>query len=153
MLAEGWHVTLAFLGDVPGARVAGLLSALGPVVAGTPPLTLQLAGAGRFGNRRPRVLWAGVTGDVGTVTTLADRLAAGARHAGVPVEDRPYSPHLTLGRWSAREPADPASAQAWVDRLAGEHGPAWPVTEVVLWRSRPGAAYERLAGWPVHPAG
>ena len=51
MPAEGWHVTLAFLGDVPGARVAGLLSALGPVVAGTPALTLQLAGGGRFGSR------------------------------------------------------------------------------------------------------
>ncbi|MSW64082.1 MAG: RNA 2',3'-cyclic phosphodiesterase [Actinobacteria bacterium] len=138
------HVTLAFLGDVPRARLSGLLPALGPAVAGSPPVTLQLTGAGRFGSRRPRVLWAGVGGDVDALTVLADRLAAAARHAGVPVDERPFRPHLTLGRWPGAGTPD----AALVDRLAGDHGPAWPVTEVVLWRSPPGRPYERVTGWP-----
>ncbi len=142
------HITLAFLGDVPRARLAGLLSALGPAVAGSAPVTLQLTGAGRFGSRRPRVLWAGVGGDVAALTALADRLAAAARHAGVPADERPYRPHLTLGRWPG--PGTPDAAV--VDLLTGDHGPAWPVTEVVLWRSPPGRPYERVAGWAAHQA-
>lgn len=148
MAPESWHVTLAFLGEVPGSQIAGLLSALGPVVAGAPPMTLQLGGAGRFGRPRPRVLWAGVAGDVEALAVVADRLAAAARHAGVPVDERPYQPHLTLGRWPGTGDADPAM----VDRLGGEHGRAWSVAEVVVWRSRPGAGYQRLAGWPTHHA-
>ncbi|MCO7222562.1 RNA 2',3'-cyclic phosphodiesterase [Klenkia sp. PcliD-1-E] len=138
------HVTLAFLGEVPGARVAGLLAALGPVAAGSHAPELRLAGAGTFG-RRPRVLWAGVTGDVGVLGELAGRVAAAARHAGVPVEDRPFVPHLTLGRW----PGSGTTATTLPERLRGPHGPAWRPGELVLWRSRPGARYERLAGWPL----
>lgn len=138
------HVTLAFLGEVPGARVAGLLGALGPVAAGSRAPDLQLTGAGTFG-RRPRVLWSGVTGDVAALDELAGRVAAAARHAGVPVEDRPFVPHLTLGRW----PGTGTAATTLPDRLRGPHGPVWRPAELVLWRSRPGTRYERLAGWPL----
>lgn len=148
MAPQSWHVTLAFLGDVPRARFAGLIGALGPVLDGAPPTTLQLAGAGRFGRRRPRVLWAGVGGDVDALSVVADRLAAAARHAGVPVEDRALVPHLTLGRWSGTTPADPQLTEAFV----GEHGPAWPISEVVLWRSPLGRPYERVTSWPTHQA-
>ncbi|WP_268247932.1 RNA 2',3'-cyclic phosphodiesterase [Klenkia taihuensis] len=142
------HITLAFLGEVPGARVAGLLGALGPVAAGAPPATLQLTGAGTFG-RRPRVLWAGVGGDVDVLGALAGRVAAAARHAGVPVEDRPFLPHLTLGRW----PGSGTAATPLPDRLPGPHGPPWRPAALVLWRSRPGTRYERLAGWPLGGSG
>lgn len=145
---ESFHVTLAFLGDVPRARFAGLIGALGPVVAGAPPMTLQLDGAGRFGRRRPRVLWAGVAGDVDALSVVADRLAAAARHAGVPADDRPLVPHLTLGRWSGTAQADPQLT----DALVGEHGPAWAVSEVVLWRSPLGRPYERVTSWATHQA-
>jgi 2'-5' RNA ligase len=143
-----WHLTLLFLGDVPAAALGPLTAAVTPAVAATPPLTLQLAGAGRFGSRRrPAVCWAGVTGDVAELTALADRLATAARAVGLPVEDRPFRAHLTIGRWRAGQPADgdlPA-------RLAGHRGPVWPAREVVLWRSHlgPNPRYDRVAAWPV----
>jgi 2'-5' RNA ligase len=111
-------------------------------------MALRLAGAGRFGSRRrPTVCWAGVTGDVDELTGLAERLAAAATSVGLPVEDRPFRAHLTLGRWRAGQPADGDLP----DRLAGHRGPAWPVREVVLWRSHlgPGPRYERVAAWSV----
>nr|WP_245900302.1 2'-5' RNA ligase family protein [Geodermatophilus normandii] len=102
-----------------------------------------MAGAGRFGSvRRPQVFWAGLDGDVDAVTALAGRLAAGARGLGLPVEDRPFRPHLTLGRWHPRRPADgdlPA-------RLAGYRGPEWPLREVTLVRSTAGR-HEVLASF------
>jgi 2'-5' RNA ligase len=145
-----WHLTLLFLGDVPAHLLAPLTTAVAPAVAGTPPLTLQLAGAGRFAPpRRPAVCWAGLAGEVAGLTALAGRLSAAARALGLPVEDRPFRPHLTLGRWRPGRPADAGLP----DRLAGYAGPVWPVTEVVLWRSHlgPEPAYERVAAWPVTP--
>lgn len=112
------------------------------VVAGAPPMRLRLAGAGRFGPaRRPSVAWAGVDGDVEPLSDLAAGLTGVAGGLGLVVPDRPFRPHLTLGRWAPRRPAD----GLLLDRLAGYRGPAWPVEEVLLLESRLGgrAAYER----------
>jgi 2'-5' RNA ligase len=141
-----WHLTLLFLGSVQEERVPRLIAAAAPAVAATPPKTLRLAGGGRFGSlRRPQVAWAGLDGDVTPLCELAARLAAAARGLRLPVEDRPFRAHLTLGRWRPRQPAD----GALTDRLAGYRGPAWPVTEVRLWESHlgPKPAYEVVAAW------
>jgi len=125
-----------------------LTAGVGPAVAGAPALSLQLAGAGRFGSRRrPAVCWAGLAGDVVPLTALAGRLAGAARGAGLPVADRPFRAHLTVGRWRAGQDADGDLP----GRLAGYRGPVWAAPEVVLWRSLLGAAprYERVAGWPL----
>jgi 2'-5' RNA ligase len=145
---ERWHVTLLFLGAVAVDDVAGLRAAVATAVAPTAPLRLLLAGAGRFGSgRRPQVFWTGLEGDVGALTDLADRLRAGARGLGLPVEDRPFRAHLTVGRWRPGGPADPALP----GRLAGYRGPAWPVTEVALLASHlgPKPRYDVAATWPV----
>jgi 2'-5' RNA ligase len=143
-----WHLTLLFLGDVPAPLLTPLTTAVTPAVAATPPLSLQLAGAGRFGSRRrPTVCWAGLAGDVGELTALAARLAGAAREVGLPVEDRPFRAHLTVGRWRPGQPADGDLPE----RIAGHRGPVWPVRELVLWRSRLSTEprYERVAAWPL----
>nr|WP_240619753.1 RNA 2',3'-cyclic phosphodiesterase [Blastococcus sp. TF02-8] len=145
---ERWHLTLLFLGRVPDGLVPALVRAATPAVAATPHLTLRLAGGGRFGSlRRPQVAWAGLDGDVAPLVALAGRLADAARGLGLEVEDRPFRPHLTLGRWRPGRPADGTVT----DRLAGYRGPAWPVGEVRLWESRLGAAprYDLLQAWPL----
>jgi 2'-5' RNA ligase len=128
--------------------VPALIDAAGPAVAAAPAMTLRLAGGGRFGSqRRPQVAWAGLDGDVGPLVDLARRLAAVASSLRLAVEDRPFRPHLTLGRWRPGRPADGSV----VDRLAGYRGPSWPVTEVRLLDSHLGPAptYETVASYPV----
>ncbi|MGY1759838.1 RNA 2',3'-cyclic phosphodiesterase [Geodermatophilus sp. SYSU D00805] len=145
---ERWHLTLLFLGAVPPEQVEELVAAAGPTVAATPPMSLRLAGAGRFGTRRrPQVFWAGVTGDDAALRVLAARLADVARRLGLPVEDRPFRAHLTLGRWRPGRPGDGDLPE----RLAGHRGPGWPVTEVELLESHLGPVprYDRVAAWPV----
>jgi 2'-5' RNA ligase len=145
---DRWHLTLLFLGAVPDDFLSPLVAAAGPAVAAAPSMTLRLAGGGRFGQvRRPQVFWAGLDGDVEPLVDLAHRLSAAARDLGLPVEERPFRPHLTLGRWAPRRPADGTLP----DRLAGYRGPAWPVTGVRLLESHLGAAprYEEVAAWPV----
>jgi 2'-5' RNA ligase len=128
--------------------VPPLVDAATSAIAGTPPMTLRIAGGGRFGSlRRPQVAWAGLDGDVAPLSDLAVRLATVARVLRLPVEDRPFRAHLTLGRWRPRQSAD----GALTDRLAGYRGPAWPVTEVRLLESRlgPDPRYDTVAAWPV----
>ena len=61
---EDWHVTLAFLGDVPGPVATGLAPALERAAAGHRPFPLALAGAGAFpAAPHARVLWCGLDGD------------------------------------------------------------------------------------------
>jgi 2'-5' RNA ligase len=148
--SDRWHLTLLFLGTVPVGTVPALVEAAGPAVAATPPMTLRLAGGGRFGSRRrPQVAWAGVEGDVAALIDVAGRLSLAARSLPLPVEDRPFRPHLTLGRWRPGRPAD----GALTDRLADYRGPQWPVTEVRLIESRlgPEPRYTTVAEWPLSP--
>jgi 2'-5' RNA ligase len=94
------HLTLHFLGEVPVEQV----EAIGQVVTITaqecPPFTLKLAGMGCFPNiRRPRILWAGVSGQ--TKPLLAMHKALGGRLKTVidfEPDNRSYAPHLTIGR-------------------------------------------------------
>ena len=63
---EGIHLTLKFLGNVRRDESERLMSVVGELAAGHGPFTLGLSGLGMFPNgRRPRVLWAGLTGDWG----------------------------------------------------------------------------------------
>jgi RNA 2',3'-cyclic 3'-phosphodiesterase len=137
---ERWHLTLAFLGQVDGAKVDALCGRLARAAARYDPLALQLAGAGRFGSR---VLWVGVRGAVADVGRLADSVAAGSRRAGIAVEDRRYRPHLTVAR--GRDPR--TDLRPAVAALADYAGPAWTAAEVHLVRSHLGSdvRYERLA--------
>ena len=146
--ADRWHLTLLFLGAVPDRQVSDLVAALGPQVAREAPGRLRLAGAGSFGSaRRPQVAWIGLDGDVAALADLARRLAAEARRLRLEVEERPFRPHLTVGRWRPGSPADGTV----VDRLAGYRGPEWPVHEVRLLESRlgPRPVHEEVATWPV----
>ena len=142
-----WHLTLLFLGAVPDRQVPDLVEALGAEVTAGAPGRLRLAGAGRFGSpRRPQVAWVGLDGDGEALGDLAGRAARQARRLRLEVEDRPFRPHLTVGRWRPGHPAD----GALLDRLAGYRGPEWPVDAVRLWESRlgPRPVYEELAAWP-----
>jgi 2'-5' RNA ligase len=132
-----WHVTLAFLGQVPDA--APLVPVLAAAAAGTPPLDLQLSGSGLW--RGQGVVYAGLAGDLDGLHGLAGRVADACRAAGVRVEDRPYRPHLTVAR---RAPRD-------AGLLAGYLGPPWTAAEVELVRSRLGqrAVHEVLERFPL----
>jgi 2'-5' RNA ligase len=133
---------------VPLDLVPPLAASVGDVVSGVPAMTLRLTGAGRFGSvRRPQVFWAGLDGDVAPLVELASRLAAVARRLELAVEDRPFRPHLTLGRWAPRRPADGTLPE----RLTAYRGPVWPVTEVRLIESHLGRSspYETVAAWSV----
>ena len=111
---DQWHVTLAFLGEVPAAEPLydGLRAAAGV----HEPFSVRLAGGGSFGGRAS---WAGLDGDVDALSGLATNVQHACRAAGIPLGNRPYRPHLTVGRVDPRV-------------LSSYEGPAWRVSQVEL---------------------
>ncbi|MBW0089478.1 RNA 2',3'-cyclic phosphodiesterase [Pseudonocardia sp. KRD-184] len=127
-----WHLTLAFLGEVDGPTRDRLVERLARAARRHPPVELALAGGGRFGDR---VLWTRVDGDRAALRLLAGSVRAAARKVGLPVEDRPYRPHLTLAR--VRPPAP--DLRPFAEALAGFAGRPWTATALHLVRSDLGA--------------
>lgn len=149
---EGVHLTLKFLGETPADRLDALEAGLRGAAARSGAFALRMEGVGCFPNtRRPRVVWAGVRGDLATLSALQERVERAIAPLGFPRENRAFSPHLTLGR--ARQGAPPAALAALgahMERVASapERGPEWRVAAVSLMRSdlRPsGAVYTQLA--------
>ena len=96
---DGMHLTLKFLGNIPSVAVGPLLECLEPVASQAKPFPLQLDGLGMFPNRRkPRVLWAGVSGDLDALSGLQQASEDAINALGYPPEQRPFRPHITLGR-------------------------------------------------------
>jgi 2'-5' RNA ligase len=99
---EGVHLTLRFLGESSPRQIERLRVSLGPLAACCPRAEVVLRGLGLFPERgSARVLWLGVELPEPLVALQAGCEAA-AVAAGFPRESRPFSPHLTLGRWRDR---------------------------------------------------
>jgi 2'-5' RNA ligase len=127
---ENWHITVAFLGDVPVKRVPAVEAVMAQVAATVTPLRLCVAGGGTFGTRREPILWAGIGGEVDGLRMLARLLQRALRRKGLPADDRPPRPHLTISRPGARVPADDVAVD--VATLAAYEGPQWTSTELYL---------------------
>jgi 2'-5' RNA ligase len=93
------HLTLRFIGETEKNLLPQLGHALDGIANRHQPFSLQLAGFGCFPNcKRPRVLWAGVAGDLEAASRLKDDIDAALEPLGWEAEDRPFQPHLTIGR-------------------------------------------------------
>lgn len=97
--AESMHLTLKFLGQVDVDAVARkVLDAIAPL-AGGPPLAL---GEGKIEGfptlARAHVVVLECAGADARLAELASRADEAALQLGVPPENRPYRPHVTLAR-------------------------------------------------------
>ncbi|MBA4422847.1 MAG: RNA 2',3'-cyclic phosphodiesterase [Syntrophus sp. (in: bacteria)] len=96
---EGIHLTLKFFGDVSGDDVANIATVVEKAAEGERPFSLAIGGAGVFPDpHRPRVLWLGMNGDVERLLVFQKGLEQTLQQIGFPHEERPFRPHLTLGR-------------------------------------------------------
>ena len=146
--AEGLHLTLAFLGETPDDRLDAVRRAMDEASAGAASFRLALAGLGTFpSSRRPRVLWAGLTGDLVSLSALHARLDEQLKISGLPTEDRAFRPHVTLGRARAEWSSEHIDA---LERLLVQPPgvlASWEVSSVHLLRSElhpTGAHYTTL---------
>ncbi len=148
--AGQFHLTLRFLGTIPGDGLPELELALQRACQGNPSPHVQVERLGCFPQaNRPRVLWVGFSGDVAPLCGLQHRIAVETRGLGEPQEDRSFHPHLTLGRVnkaaSGRELRRLAQA---LPTIKAEALGTWTISQIDLIQSRlssEGAQYTTLA--------
>ncbi|MFN8006213.1 MAG: RNA 2',3'-cyclic phosphodiesterase [Terriglobia bacterium] len=93
------HLTLKFLGNLSQSRLAEVCVVVEEAGRAVSPFGFQVKGAGAFpptGN--PRVLWVGLAGVSAPLQDLQQRIDTGLFQRGFPRENKPFSPHLTIGR-------------------------------------------------------
>jgi 2'-5' RNA ligase len=142
------HLTLRFLGEIEPGRLEPLCEAARRAAAVQPGLRLRTGGLGMFPARgRARVVWVAVESEEERLQALQTGLEDFLHGAGFGREDRPFSPHLTIGR--VQPGADPRR------ELQGATGPpsrGFEAGEFVLIESRlrpEGAAYEVRSRFPL----
>lgn len=147
--AESIHLSLRFIGEVPGGAERDIDAALAAV--GGAAFALRLSGLGCFERRgRVHALWAGIEKQA-ALMALQDRVESAVVREGFDPERRKFKPHVTLARMkNGRGPE--------VGRYLENHGDfrAGPfhVDHFTLFRShlgRGGAHYEALAEYPLKP--
>ena len=147
------HITLNFLGEISPERAPLIERSMRVVASGIDPFSLTAEGGGAFpGTRNPRILWVGFLEPLELVRQLQQNMESALSGAGFPREDRPFHPHITVGRTRGALP--PAWGERFVQVLSGKGFGVVPVSSFTLYESRlgpGGAAYTplcdfRLAG-------
>lgn len=142
---ENVHITLKFLGDVSESNLDLLKEMLEAEAGRHAPLEISAGELGAFPSiRRPRVLWVNVQAPP-ELLALQRGIDNETARLGYDREERPFSPHLTIGRVSRNANSSDARriSEVLESYKVGYIGAA-RVREVVLYRSdlRPsGAVY------------
>lgn len=127
---EQLHLTLAFLGEVE-EKTAGELSERLALIQ-TPPFQLRFSEPGCFPNRhRPRVLWAGLEPHPSLIY-LAAVVHEAVLACGIPQEERPFSPHITMARLKFPAVREVGAFLTMSQKLKL---PPFPVREITLFQS------------------
>jgi 2'-5' RNA ligase len=149
---SGIHLTLKFLEETPDHKVDQIKDSLGEISSRFSPFMMRIGTFGTFPNsRRPRVLWVGIQEPTGILKQVHQEIELGFQQIGFKAENRPFTPHLTVGRIKKNLSSDALSSLGSKigDIRIGELGTE-TVEEISLIRSvlRPtGAEYSRLGAF------
>lgn len=129
---NGVHLTLKFLGGVSDDRLGEIAGALERAISGFSPVTIATNGHSAFPNlNRPRVLFIDLVSNP-ELNRLQKSIDASLSELGFELEDRPFKPHLTVGRVKFYPP-DCNLGEAFSDMKPTNF--SWTVEEVNLMSS------------------
>lgn len=129
------HLTLRFFPDLAEESLDPIREIMLSVGNFCAPFTVEIRGLGAFPNpARPRVLWLGLT-PIQPLLHLQHNVEQGLERIGIAKDERPFKPHLTIGRIkdrAARQKMPPTSES---ETFRGH----WPIGDMVFYQSRLGA--------------
>ncbi len=148
------HLTLKFLGEVEKTQIVSMCITLRNTLLAVNRFHVTARGLGVFpGNRRPRVLWVGLTAP--ELALVTKQLSAAVEPFGIAKNTKEFHPHATIGLWRStvhRGQWLQSEMETWKDRKFGN----FPIDEVALFQStlRPtGAIYSVIEVFPLKRAG
>jgi 2'-5' RNA ligase len=159
---ESLHITLKFIGEQTPEHVEAITKRLRRV--GSAAFEMRVRGYGFFPTTKsPRVFWIGIHAGP-QLTELAYTIDTATAELGIPREDRPYSPHLTLARAGGRsgspkqqEGDGPNERFALLEKRLAAMGEidlgGMMAREFILYQSRlsaGGSKYTKLERFPLH---
>lgn len=151
--SEGIHLTLKFIGDTSPDKLDVVKEAMHHVAEAGVQLCLCLRDLGCFPNfSRPKVIWAGVGGDIDGLQKLQSRVEASLMKIGFATEARPFRPHLTLGRVKSSDRTVQANIGDIVHNFRVAQTVTWNAYELSVMQSilyPTGAIYQTLAALPL----
>jgi 2'-5' RNA ligase len=101
---QNLHVTLKFIGELASEKLPGVNDALASIRS-THPVNLEFRGTGFFPNeRRPGVAWVGIHASP-NLASLAAEMNSVLAPLGIPREEKPFVPHLTVARFKETRPS------------------------------------------------
>lgn len=147
---DGMHLTLKFLGEVDDGQAARVEDLLQTIAPRCDPIPMTVKGTGSFppGSRSPKVLWVGVEAGP-SLASFQEEVEGGCEKLGFVREDRPFRPHLTLGR--VKSPSGLGPVLSAFEQSRDESFGEMPVRRLTFFQSRlrpGGAEYSILREFP-----
>ena len=131
---ERIHVTLKFFGNIEESRIDPIFNSIEEPVQNTLPFSLKVRGVGAFPHlKNPRVIWVGLVDGLEALASLQKETEAQLEKIGFPPENRPFHPHLTLGRMKSSRGKEELVGR--IERHKEEEFGDIQVERVVLFRS------------------
>ena len=158
---ESLHITLKFIGERKPEQVEAISERLRRVQGSA--IDIRLGGHGFFPTAKaPRVFWIGIQAGP-ELAELAANVDAGVAELGIPREERPFSPHLTLARGGGgsgspkwRKSDGPNSTFSVLEKRLAAMGDldfgAMSAREFILYQSQlspKGSKYTKLQRFPL----
>ncbi len=130
---EKIHLTLRFFGNIEESRIDSIFKSIEEPVRSTSPFSLKIRGVGAFPNMKsPRVIWLGLVNGQ-SVTSLQKQIETQLEKIGFEAEDRPFRPHLTLGRMKSSRGKDELGRK--MEKHKEEEFGDFQVERVILFKS------------------
>lgn len=102
---ERLHLTLKFIGEMPGQMQERIEKAVTEAAEGVEPFFLPVEGVGRFPPRgQPHAVWAGLGTGHPRLFQLVKHIEDALFNIGIEPERHVYQPHITLARTSHASP-------------------------------------------------
>ncbi len=144
---ESIHLTLKFFGNIEEKEVDSIVKSIEKPVQRTPLFSLKVQGVGGFPDlKNPRVLWVGLEEEGNFLSSLQRELEKSLEKIGFKPEDRPFHPHLTLGR--VKSTRGKSLLMEKIDKYKGEFFGEFLADRITLFKSElkpTGAIYTPLA--------
>lgn len=95
---DNLHITLKFIGELNTDHISTIQNSLTERLSSVPAFDIHINGLGVFPNsRKPRIFWLGFDQNK-NLERIVSSIENCAVNLGYEADDKPFSPHLTIGR-------------------------------------------------------
>jgi 2'-5' RNA ligase len=131
---EKIHLTLKFFGNIEESRIEPIFKSIEEPIRNTLPFSLEVRGVGAFPHlRNPRVIWMGLVDGREVLVSFQKQIETQLEKIGFQLEDRPFHPHLTLGRMKSSRGKEELVGR--IERHKEEEFGDFQVERVILFKS------------------